>query len=177
MRTNSTSLCFYSSHKYRNTLKVHAGFHLVLVQDDGLKYSGIRTVKSLLYGRQSDRFTHFHSWKQLQKMPFSSTEVPENTKNSSLSYCITLRECNFFSYMRRNKKNRKKRSCRYTHLFLMQLKTRYKLEWHQKVFHIRRKKKKNFSHWNLYGWMDEYKNSQRTQVTCVFENMRLSRLG
>lgn len=75
------------------------------------------------------------------------------------------------------KQKKKELYIKHTPFLLMQLKKnqRYKPEWRQKRFKEKNKtkqKKKNFSRWNLNGWMDEYKISQSEEVTRVSPSTR-----
>lgn len=75
-------------------------------------------------------------------------------------------------------KQKKKGAVYKTHTFFthaVKKNQRYKPEWRQKRFKEKNKtkqKKKNFSRWNLNGWMDEYKISQSEEVTRVSPSTR-----
>lgn len=93
-----------------------------------------------------------------------------------MRYSEGVQPC-LFLHEEKMKQKKKELYIKHTPFLLMQLKKnqRYKPEWRQKRFKEKNKtkqKKKNFSRWNLNGWMDEYKISQSEEVTRVSPSTR-----
>lgn len=110
-------------------------------------------------------------------MRFSSTEVPENKKTKHHCHFALLWGSATVSFLTWGENETKKKGAVYkTHTFFTHAVKKTRDTNRNDVKNVLRRKikqkKKNFSRWNLNGWMDEYKISQSEEVTRVSPSTR-----